>query len=81
MRNLEDLITWLEYGRTSGYIAAREPKAQEEHWADLLKKALNEKASLFDRLNKAIHWLRRLEEEYPGCINKDAIAKHLENPN
>lgn len=41
LRNLNDLVTWLEYGKTSGYIAAREPKEQEEHWTNMLKNLLN----------------------------------------
>jgi hypothetical protein len=36
-RNLQDLVTWLEYGKTSGYVAARCSKQQEEHWGMLLK--------------------------------------------
>jgi hypothetical protein len=37
-RNLHDLLVWLEYGKTSGYyVAARCSKAQEEHWAKLLR--------------------------------------------
>lgn len=37
---LDGLLTWLEYGRTSGYPAARQSREQEEHWADLLRGAL-----------------------------------------
>ena len=39
-QNLHDLIRWLEYGKTTGYIAARQRKEQEEHWADQLKELL-----------------------------------------
>lgn len=38
--DLDDLINWLEYGKTSGYIAARNSKEQEEHWATLLRNLL-----------------------------------------
>ena len=33
---------------------------------------------LFEGLETAIRWLRRLEREYPGCLNDDAIDKHLQ---
>jgi hypothetical protein len=36
LRDLNELVDWLEYGKTSGFIAARESKEQEEHWAQLL---------------------------------------------
>lgn len=39
-RNLEELLAWLEYGRVSGYRAARCSEAQEHHWADLLRELL-----------------------------------------
>ena len=41
-RDLQPLVDWLEYGRTSGYRAARCSEAQELHWAGLLKKLLAE---------------------------------------
>jgi hypothetical protein len=40
-RNLAELLCWLEYGRTSGYRAARCEQAQEHHWADLLRAILS----------------------------------------
>ena len=39
-QSLHDLIRWLEYGKTTGYIASRQSKEQEEYWADQLKKLL-----------------------------------------
>ena len=36
-RDLDELLAWLEYGRTSGHKAARCDEAQEHHWADLLR--------------------------------------------
>lgn len=41
-RDLQSLLDWLEYGRTSGFRAARQSKAQEEYWADLLRQKLKE---------------------------------------
>jgi hypothetical protein len=35
---------------------------------------------LIEMVETAIRWLRRLEREYPGCLNADAIEKHLERP-
>lgn len=32
---------------------------------------------LVESLERAVRWLRRLEGEYPGCLNPDAIEKHL----
>jgi hypothetical protein len=49
MRDLNDLLTWLEYGRTSGYVAARESREQEEHWADLLRELMNDHHRLAQR--------------------------------
>jgi hypothetical protein len=42
-QDLDDIIVWLEYGITSGYIAARQSKGQEEYWAELLRNLLCEK--------------------------------------
>lgn len=36
-QDLDDLIIWLEYGKTSGYIAARQSKEQEEYWGKLVR--------------------------------------------
>jgi hypothetical protein len=44
MKDLKDLLTWLEYGRESDYVAARESKEQEEHWAALLRGLLDQPA-------------------------------------
>ena len=44
-RNLDELLSWLEYGRTSGYRAARCSEAQEHHWADLLRALLKQSAA------------------------------------
>ena len=35
-------------------------------------------AELLEALERATQWLRRLEKEYPKCLNDDAIEKHLE---
>ncbi len=35
-------------------------------------------AGVVEALERAIMWLRRLEFEYPGCLNNDAIEKRLE---
>lgn len=32
---------------------------------------------ILSSLETAIRWLRRLEKEYPGCLNDSAIDKHL----
>jgi hypothetical protein len=40
MLDLYDLIDWLQYGKESGYVAARCSKIQEEHWATLLAEKL-----------------------------------------
>lgn len=50
MRDLNDLVAWLEYGRTSGYIAARESKEQEEHWAQLLRELIAEHEAMDTKL-------------------------------
>lgn len=42
-RNLDDMITYLEYGKDSVYEAARVSKEQEEHWAMLLRHLLMDK--------------------------------------
>lgn len=34
--------------------------------------------TLTSKLETAIRWLRRLEKQYPGCLNPDAIDAHLE---
>lgn len=34
---------------------------------------------LAEGLEMAIRWLRRLEQEHPGCLNGDAISKHLQS--
>ena len=41
-------------------------------------KAMNSHSELINALETAIRWLRRLEDGYPGCLNDDAIAKHLQ---
>jgi len=38
---------------------------------------VEENKSLKERLGTAIAWLRRLEREYPGCLNEGAIDHHL----
>ena len=43
------------------------------NWTEGLHRVATEK------LATAIRWLRRLEKQYPGCINADAIEKHLES--
>lgn len=52
MRNLKDLVAWLEYGRTSGYVAARESKEQEEAWADQLKVLLADIDALQEQVQR-----------------------------
>ena len=42
-RNLDDLIHYLEYRKSSGYSATRVSIEQEEYWALLLRKLLMEK--------------------------------------
>lgn len=42
-RNLDELLSWLEYGRQSGYKAARCSEQQEHHWADLLRGLMSRK--------------------------------------
>jgi len=72
MRNLSDLLTWLEYGRVSGYIAARESKAQEEHWAHLLRPLLARQD--FESVQQAgAECLKCGGQKNPGmsCINCD----------
>lgn len=41
--------------------------------AESVKKAFEAQ----EKLKTAIRWLRRLEKEFPGCLNEDAIDKHL----
>jgi hypothetical protein len=38
---------------------------------------VEENNGLKERLDTAVRWLRRLEQEHPGCLNPDAIDKHL----
>ena len=40
-------------------------------------KLLAEAPALLSALETSIRWLRRLEKEHPGCLNEDAIDKHL----
>ena len=42
-QDLDDLIIWLEYGKTSGNIAARQSQEQEEYWGKLVRNILCEK--------------------------------------
>ncbi len=45
-RDLDQLADWLEYGKTSGYIAARCSKAQEEYWAIQLRELIHRHRTL-----------------------------------
>ncbi len=45
--------------------------------AHIVVRAVNAHADLLAALETAVRWLRRLEVEYPGCLNEDAIGKHL----
>lgn len=49
MRGLRDLLCWLEYGRESGHIAARESKEQEEAWARQLRALLTARDRMSER--------------------------------
>lgn len=49
------------------------------YWRDKLRKCKAQRDAVQTRLDNAIRWLRRLEGEYPGCLNQDAIEKHLES--
>ena len=42
-QDLDDLITWLEYGKTSGNIAMRQSQKQEEYWGKLVRSIICEK--------------------------------------
>lgn len=42
MLGLADLVNWLEYGKATGYKAARQDESQELEWATLLRQALIE---------------------------------------
>lgn len=33
--------------------------------------------NLKNSLGIAVRWLRRLEKEYPGCLNEGAIDRHI----
>jgi hypothetical protein len=44
-QNLHDLVSWLEYGKNSGYVASRQSKRQEERWADQLRQLLSSNSS------------------------------------
>jgi len=56
-RNLDDLLCWLEYGRTSGYKAARCSEAQELHWADLLRRLIASHKDLLAAAEQALEQL------------------------
>lgn len=45
--------------------------------ANLIVLAVNTHADLVAALETAVRWLKRLEQEHPGCLNDDAIDKHL----
>ena len=47
--------------------------------ADLypLMELIQQRDELYRTLQRSIAWLRRLEIEHPGCLNSDAIDKHL----
>lgn len=45
--------------------------------ADALVKSRAEVLDLQERLATAVRWLRRLEAEYPGCLNEGAIERHI----
>ena len=55
--------------KTPGGIDKEEQKAN----AKLIVAA----PELLEALETAVRWLRRLETEYKGCLNEDAIDKHL----
>lgn len=46
---------------------------------DCIDKYMKLTASLYERLNRAIAWLKRIEVQYPGSINPGAIERHLMN--
>ena len=39
-QNLDDLVRWLEYGKTTGFTAIRNSREQEELWGLQLKELL-----------------------------------------
>lgn len=53
-------------------VIAQRQKVQKD-----LEAANRLNAELMEKLERAIKWLRRLEKDYPGCLNDDAIEKHL----
>lgn len=53
-RNLDELLAWLEYGKESGFKAARCSEAQEHHWADLLRQMLSSHAELLGVLESVL---------------------------
>lgn len=50
----------------------------QQELLDLIRQAKSS-YKLQESLKTAIRWLRRLEQEYPKCLNEDAITKHLES--
>jgi hypothetical protein len=36
-----------------------------------------QRAELLETLKRAEQWLRRLEQEHPGCLNPGAIDRHI----
>ena len=82
-QNLHDLIRWLEYGRKTGFEAARQSKEQEEFWADQLKMLF----SIEGIIVKFIHpesddeWCKYFETskqfyEYWENINSDGLVEY-----
>lgn len=46
--------------------------------AAFIVQACNAHDDLVEALETAIRWLRNQENQYPGCLNEDAISKRLE---
>jgi len=86
MRNLHDLIRWLEYGKTSGCEAARCSVKQEEHWAEELKLLLSMDGIIirFEHPESEFVWYKYFtsweevykyfeESNHDGMLNYDVI--------
>jgi hypothetical protein len=66
----------VHYDRESGQVT---PVADcySGTYADALMHAANCHNELVETLDRAVRWLRRIQREYPGSVNDDAIDKHL----
>ncbi len=84
------VVAWVQSGNDDLLCACKDGTLEDCQFAASIHNAFPamvaelaelraERDRLRETLQRAIKWLRRIEAEYPGCLNDDAISRHLES--